>query len=516
MSHMRNDFHCIAAHSTPKFARLSSRRDFLKQAGAGSLLLATKGLAAQSSKNILVLGAGAAGLTAALALKKQGYQVTILEYQNRIGGRLWSKELKGGQFTELGAGHFAYDGMPLTNGLVNRYKLARLKIYDGVPRYVMNAQQGHADQPESWPQAWGLNEFERQNRLGPTLISYLNKAGITDMDAALSPSWPDAAAVTRYGDVTVKKLLKDQGASDGFINLLNVHLGSFAADGDILDGLTSLIYFFSKKTFFRVEGGNEQIAQAMADEFGRHSILLNTKVIDIDQTGSQVKVTASDGRIFKADQVVCTIPFSVIREMKVQPAWSPGKIRLFDEMKWIDNFKGVIQTQTNAWLKQGNIGWPVATTDQAWNRVIDITGNEKGGHGNVFFYVYRPEKLAQLKAITSADKITARTELLLKQFNDSLNTAGSTTTPRLTNNLIDINQVITKDSIMWADAEDVPWIKAALGVGVKPWMRDEWSVPEGRIHFAGDFTSYKSGWVEGALESGLRAAAEINPQATTI
>jgi hypothetical protein len=43
------------------------------------------------------------------------------------------------------------------------------------------------------------------------------------------------------------------------------------------------------------------------------------------------------------------------------------------------------------------------------------------------------------------------------------------------------------------------------------WMIKEWTAPEGRIHFAGDFTTLKTGWVEGAIESGLRAARQIDP-----
>jgi monoamine oxidase len=508
-----------------------TRRDFLQKAGVGSLILSILGLSAcggqggsenqstSAQPSILVLGAGAAGLTTALALKKQGHNVTILEYQNRIGGRLWSKELEGGQFTEWGAGHFSYEGMPLVNALVDRHQLPRLEVYDGSPRYIMNgtdgiSYQGNSSDPTNWPPQWGLHASEMQTPIGPTLIGYLNKAGLTNLDAALEPSWPTPAAVAKYGNMTVKQLLIDQGASQGFINLLNVHLGSFAADGDVLDGLSSLVYFFYKKVFFRIQGGNERLAKSMADEFGKDAIILNSQVISIDQTGIKVKVTTSDGRVYQADKVVSTIPFKVIKDVTVQPSWSPGKTLLFKEMIWIDGFKGVVQTQAPVWSSRGNLGWPMATTDQAWNRVIDITGNEGGGYGNTFFYVYREEKLAPLKAIKGPNRYSERTDLLLGQFNNTLNQALSRTAPPLTNNLIYQNQVITKNSIMWADGEDVPWIKSALGVGIKPWMRDEWSTPEGKIHFAGDFTSYKSGWVEGALESGLRAASEIDPKAT--
>src|SRR5258708_17633214 len=52
---------------------------------------------------VLILGAGLAGLVAALELRKAGYRVQVLEYNNRAGGRCWS--LRGGDsYTELGGG----------------------------------------------------------------------------------------------------------------------------------------------------------------------------------------------------------------------------------------------------------------------------------------------------------------------------------------------------------------------------------------------------------------------------
>ncbi|HWX04901.1 MAG TPA: FAD-dependent oxidoreductase, partial [Bradyrhizobium sp.] len=51
--------------------------------------------------SVLILGAGLAGMTAALELRKAGYSVQILEFNNRPGGRNWT--LRGGDtFTELG------------------------------------------------------------------------------------------------------------------------------------------------------------------------------------------------------------------------------------------------------------------------------------------------------------------------------------------------------------------------------------------------------------------------------
>src|SRR6266404_4299624 len=97
-----------------------SRRDLLSVIGAvsGSAAMyhamTSLGFASDSGYNgpiklegdpkgasVLILGAGLAGMTAALELRKAGYKVQVLEFNNRPGGRNWT--LRGGDsFTELG------------------------------------------------------------------------------------------------------------------------------------------------------------------------------------------------------------------------------------------------------------------------------------------------------------------------------------------------------------------------------------------------------------------------------
>ncbi|MFW5881841.1 MAG: FAD-dependent oxidoreductase, partial [Roseicyclus sp.] len=56
---------------------------------------------APEGARVLVLGAGLAGMTAAYELRRAGYQVQILEYQNRAGGRCWTLG-QGDEVRELG------------------------------------------------------------------------------------------------------------------------------------------------------------------------------------------------------------------------------------------------------------------------------------------------------------------------------------------------------------------------------------------------------------------------------
>ena len=466
-----------------------------RSAGASTKAAAQGGqrppLGASRRQKVLVLGAGAAGLTAALSLQQRGHEVTLIEYQNRIGGRLWSLPLEAGQFTEAGAGHFSAD-MPLVLSLIRRYQLPLVTINDGSPRYLFDGQSADAFKLLSWP--WALNTHERRSTVPAILGHYLVSQGI-ELNSVLDPQWPDAATIAKYDNVTLAQILREAGASEAFLRMLQAHAGCPYGTSSALGVLSSVAYQFNAKAYFRVAGGNDRIARSMAKEF-KGTLVLDAPVTAIDQSGSGVSVTVKDGRVFRADQIISTIPFSVIQDIKMTPGLSSGKLRMIKEMGWADAFKGVVQTTEPTWMRQGNFGWPMAGSDRPWERVIDITGDEQGQYGNLFFYLYGKE-IDPVKALPQDQ----RTASLLRQFRNDL--------PGL------IDQVVTTRSVLWSEQ---PWVKAAFGgPGLGgAWMIKEWSKPEGRLHFAGDFTTMKSGWVEGAIESGLRAARAIDPAAQTL
>jgi monoamine oxidase/UDP-galactopyranose mutase len=204
-------------------------------------------------------------------------------------------------------------------------------------------------------------------------------------------------------------------------------------------------------------------------------------------------VTVEDDREFFGDAIVSTIPFTVLKDIDVRPGWSAGKRRMFDEMEWSNTVKIVVQTKTPAWLSKGVHGWPMAGGDRPWERLIDITGNEPGGHGNTFFYLNG----------TNAEAALARPR---GSRGDEVLAAFRADAPDL------FDEVIAVEEFAWTEQ---PWISASFGGPPVDggWMIEEWTRPEDRLHFAGDWTTMKSGWVEGAIESGLRAARQIDPEA---
>ncbi|HEY1067500.1 MAG TPA: NAD(P)/FAD-dependent oxidoreductase [Pirellulales bacterium] len=471
-------------------------------AGAGALsprrALAESVAKADAPRRVLVLGAGMSGLSAALALHRRGHEVTVLEHQDRVGGRLLSVKFANGQTTEAGGGHFR-PNMPLATGYISKFRLPIVAMNDGCPHFFLDGKHGDGVRLAERP--WALHEAERNVELSSMLTRYLVPQG-TDFTTVLDPAWPDPRTADKFDGMSVSEMLTQGGASPDFAKLVAAQGGGFMLDVSVLGLLPDLAYHFGDRNLFRIAGGNEQLPQALAKELAG-KIHLGRRVVAIDQSGPEVRVTtegASAGDAtalnrdeWQADAVVSTIPFTVLRDVKISPDLPEKMQQVVAELQWSPVVKVYLQTKSPVWMKQGVRGWPMAASDRPWERIIDITGNEPGGRGNLFFYLTGENAqsyLRQPKATRARD--------LVALFNADV--------PGLLDEVTEIGE------FSWGDQ---PWIKAAFGDVPKEggWMLQEMKKPAGRLHFAGDFTTFKSGWVEGAIESGLRAARQIDPLA---
>ncbi len=312
-----------------------NRRRFLSHAGLLGGVLASASVVRHARaavpllkpKRVLVLGAGMSGLTAALALHRRGHDVEVLEYQNRIGGRLISVPLQNGQFTEGGGGHFRTN-MPLVCGYIDKFQLPLISLNDGCPRYHIDGKIGDGSLTAEWP--WAMNADERNVEVPSLLARYLVRSGI-NLNTVLSPTWPDPATLQKFDGVTLGQLLRSVKASDSFIKLIDAHASEGTVDTAVLALLPDLAYHFADRNLFRIAGGNDRLPQAMAEILGKR-VHLSTPVVSIRQTAEQAIVKTQDGREWSGDSVVTTIPFPVLREMEIVPKLLPRKQKLVDEL----------------------------------------------------------------------------------------------------------------------------------------------------------------------------------------
>ena len=102
----------------------TNRRDFLLISGAAIFACPILSLAQNTKKRIIVAGAGLSGLSVAYELSQLGYQVTVIEGRDRIGGRVFTlkKPFVDGQYVELG-GELVGDGYKRLLGYANRFNV---------------------------------------------------------------------------------------------------------------------------------------------------------------------------------------------------------------------------------------------------------------------------------------------------------------------------------------------------------------------------------------------------------
>ena len=297
--------------------------------------------------SVLVLGAGLAGLVSALELQRAGYQVKILEYNQRAGGRAWT--LRGGdEYTELGgfrqrcefdkdlylnpgpwripyhhhamldyARRFNVPLEPFPQLNVNAY-LHSHAAFDGKPqrfRHVHADFQGHIAELLGKAVDRGQLDAEVDAQDKEKLLLALRSYGVLDQDyryvkSALTSNRrgfdKDPGGGIHSREMLSEPLLLSQIVQSGLWRMLG----------------NSFRYEFSPALLQPV-GGMDRIAMAMYREVAP-LVQFGAKVVRIDQDERGVSVTHVDprnpgaARTSRADWCVCTIPLSVLGQIPIR------------------------------------------------------------------------------------------------------------------------------------------------------------------------------------------------------
>lgn len=284
-----------------------NRRDFLKAAslGAASAFALSCGLIApteeeemtdslSTSADVLVLGAGIAGLAAARALTEQGRTVIILEARNRIGGRMWTDSSLGMPL-DLGASWIhGVKGNPIT-------KLAKDFGIKTIPTDGGNALEFAADGSEL-PD----DEFARMEALFEDIYEEVAEMqDSTEEDMTLQAAIDQVIASRELSDEDLRRL-------NYYIHLVTAL--EYGADPKDL----SLWWWDQDEEFGGEEvifpDGYNQITAALAQGL---DIRLGevVKIVRYGVGGVQVQTSQGD---FVADQAVVTFPLGVLKQASVK------------------------------------------------------------------------------------------------------------------------------------------------------------------------------------------------------
>jgi monoamine oxidase len=475
----------------------NSRREFLRLGALATASFYIRPFSAVAQelvrsgppKRVVIVGGGLAGLTAAYELIQAGHDVTVLEAQGRPGGRVRTLRdpLADGLYAELGAARIP-DNHEWTLKYVKQFGLPLTPFYPTTGRSAtflrnIRVEADPAGEPDL--RKFRLNLTPEELTLG--VDGLIGKGLGPSLGLVADRSiWPPEM-LARADQMTLKDFLIAQGLSADAFEALGfqpfVHTSALEAITLISSGHTG-------KQIFKIAGGNDQLPKAFAARVA-DKILYGAPVQQIEQEKTGVAAIYSQNGVtnrIAADRLICTIPFPVLRRVQITPPLSPAKARVVREMAYGSLSRITFQVKERYWMGEGLSGF--ATTDtpgEIWSSAHD----RPGARGLLQLYLQGSSSELASK-MSEAERVRYAIEQVERVF------------PGLR------KHVEYATSQCWDNDQWAGGATRLMNVGQVLPFHAEARRPEGLIHFAGEHTSTWFAWMNGAIESGSRAAHEVN------
>ncbi len=442
-----------------------------------------------NNRTVTVIGAGLAGLSAAYDLRRAGWQVTVLEARDRVGGRVYSvRSFARGQVAE-GGGEFIEENHTRMIALAKQF----------------NIQLGLSGSWQAQNGDWACFDGKAGRVLDQDVWGF-------DLAGEIERGWESMAGLSQnvpdpYQPQAAKEAqrLDAQSAAD-WIQGLDVHpitkkyfityiRSEYTCEPERLSLLdlcrNSKMYYSTTKRLpsSRVIGGNDLIPRALADAL--YDVRLQAVVRSVRVTPDGVAVTYQQGDSFVTVDsafAILAVPLTTARLIEFNPPLPSAHSSMVAEISYGAVTKVLIQYRKRFWNELGWNGrmgsdlpivymWHATSHLEAEGGILTAyTGGEPG---------------AKLSALSDDERIRLAVAGIEKLF------PGTSELIEHTATVAWLNEPFTRASYM----------ALAPGEVLKYWKT--LFEPAGRLFFAGEHATAMQGFMEGAVESGQRAAATI-------
>jgi monoamine oxidase len=520
--HQAEAFGVTPAELRERCAEEYSRGEFLKRSGVvgaavlagGPLALARSASAAKSSTpSVAIVGAGIAGLNAALTLQDKGIAATVYEAADRIGGRMhsdrsgyWAND----QISEF-CGELIDSDHKTILGLASRFNLPVADLLAAEPAgstetYWFLGGRYSADQADS---DFSPVRDAAKNDLTaagyPTLYNK-NKAAGAALDHMSIYDWIESRVPGGHGspfgrllDVAYNEEYGAETTDQAALSL--IYLLAYQP------GPTGFEIFGVSDEKYHIIGGNEQLPEAIAGTLPdvRTGWRMTAVAKNLDGTVALSFTTPSGPATVTADQVILTTPFPVLRTLDYSRAgFDDLKKTAITQLGAGRNAKLQLQFTSRYWNTTGPWGLSNGDsyTDLGYQNTWDVTRAQPGATGIMVNY--------------SGGNVAGAFAPSVPYSNASTNKQVTTYAKAFLKELEVIFPGITS---RWNGKATLstPFRDPNLFCSYSYWRVGQYTlfsgyegVAQGPIHFAGEHCSINfQGYMEGGAAEGGRAALEV-------
>src|ERR1700704_2133651 len=469
----------------------------------------------------LILGAGLAGMTAALELRKAGYKVQILEFNSRAGGRNWT--LRGGDsFTELGGFKQTCEfeqGLYINPGPW-RIPYHHRAVLDYCKRLNV------ALEPFNQLNHNALLHSSRAFGGNPQRIREIKadfQGQISELLAKVTSQGKLDEAVSTEDKEILLQALRSWGALDGNYaykaNLISADFRGFAKDPgggvgaapiagepiNLSDILKSRVWRYLQNfalhtfqtTMFQPVGGMDMIGKAFAREVG-NVIRYDAKVTAIQQDDQGVTVTYTDLKApatpqqAKADWCVCTIPLSILSQLPIDVG--DRMKAAIDAVPYSPSVKICLQFKRRFWEEDEAIYGGISYTDLPIGQIAyPNSGYNATGRGVLLgAYLFDGPNSDEFTSMPPAERVARAVEI------------GASIHPQYR------AEYENGIAVAW---HRMPFTLGCAGNWTEKARAEHYSdlcQIDGKIVLAGEHASYIPPWQEGAILSSLDAITRLH------
>jgi monoamine oxidase len=468
--------------------------------------------------DVAIVGAGIAGLSAALVLRDRGLEADVYEAQQRVGGRMHSETAlwNDGQVSEYGAELIDSDHTVI-QALAKRF---------GLPLADILAAEGASEQQTIFQHGRYYAQDELYQEFRPVyrvLAKHVAEAGTATTYAHSTAVGRelDRMSLTEY----IERFVPGGMRSDVGTFIYLQYVAEYGIDAEAQSSL-NMVYWLGRQPQYdertgafvalgpsdqryHIEGGNARLPRAIAAGLPAERLHLGHRLERIRRRpDGRIELTFDHGGARSTrvvDKAIVTLPFSVLRGIDIAEAgFDARKLAAIEELAYGDHSKLIVQFDDRYWNERGP--WPGRSTgdityDGPFMQTWDASRAQPGKSGLIVNYAAAYQSAALHPSAPYTTSLTPRTAAYGSSFVRELDAVWPGASKRFSG----------KVALSHVKAD--PFARGSYA----GWLRGQYTrfggyerVRQGNVLFAGEHCSVLlQGFMEGAAREGMRAAHEV-------